>query len=138
MVFHTQLFVGQSRVYRSVGPYVYRIFGVVYHQIGSLCPEDSEKAVFSQIYMYDRQQQLDERLNFPNGNDRLDVEITESVSAMLDRENALVDIHRDVRERFKDLDIVPAQLRLVANRETDGRESNIPTNAYDFAGFSCR
>ncbi|KAK1388121.1 hypothetical protein POM88_016299 [Heracleum sosnowskyi] len=94
------------------GPYVYRISGEVYHQIGSLHPEGSKKAVFSQIYMYDNQQQLEERLNFPNGDNRLDVEITESLSAMLNRDNALVDIYRNVRDRFKDTDIVPAQLHL--------------------------
>ncbi|KAK1402506.1 hypothetical protein POM88_002111 [Heracleum sosnowskyi] len=94
------------------GPYVYRISGEVYHQIGSLHPEGSKKAVFSQIYMYDNQQQLEERLNFPNGDNRLDVEITESLSAMLNRDNALVDIYRNVRDRFKDIDIVPAQLHL--------------------------
>ncbi|XP_074342481.1 uncharacterized protein LOC141680051 [Apium graveolens] len=71
------------------GPYVYRVFGEVYHQIGSLSPTSFEKAIFSQIYMYDNHPQLEERLNFPNGDNRLDVEITESLSAMMNRENAL-------------------------------------------------
>ncbi|KAK1379203.1 hypothetical protein POM88_025947 [Heracleum sosnowskyi] len=105
------------------GPYVYRIFGEVYHQIGSLHLEGSKKAVFSQIYMYDNQQQLEERLNFPNGDNRLDVEITESLSAMLNRDNALVDIYRNVRDRFKDTDIVPAQLQF-------RNETTIDANGY--------
>ncbi|KAK1372495.1 hypothetical protein POM88_028688 [Heracleum sosnowskyi] len=91
------------------GPYVYRVHGVVYHQIGSLRPEDSDKAVFSQIYMYDNQQQLEERLNFPKNDDKLDLEITESLSTMLHRENALVDIYRQVRDRFDELEITPAR-----------------------------
>lgn len=42
---------------------------------------------------------------------------------------------KDVRERFNEIDIAPAQLSLIANRETDGRDTNIPTNAYEFAAL---
>lgn len=117
------------------GPFVCRIQGIIYHQMGSLFPEESSKAVFSQIYMYDNHQQFEERLNFPNGHDKLDIEITNSLSLMLHRDNALVDIYQQIRDRFKESDIVPAKIRLVANRETDGRETNIPTNAFEFAGL---
>ncbi|KAK1363608.1 hypothetical protein POM88_039169 [Heracleum sosnowskyi] len=33
------------------GPFVYRLHGVLYHQMGSLFPQESKKAVFSQIYI---------------------------------------------------------------------------------------
>lgn len=85
--------------------------------------------------MYDNQQQLDERLNFPRGHDQLDSEITNSLSLMLNRENALVDIYRQVRDRFNESDVIPTHIRLVANRQTDGRQSNLPTNAFEFAGL---
>lgn len=85
--------------------------------------------------MYDNQEQLQARLNFPNSEQKLDSEITESLSSMLHRENALVDIHRQVQDRFKESEIVPGRLRLIANRETDGRESNVPTNAYEFTAL---
>ncbi|XP_074331003.1 uncharacterized protein LOC141668175 [Apium graveolens] len=102
------------------GPFVYRVHGVIYHNMGSLFPEESKKPVFSQIYMHDNQQ-LEERLNFPNGNDKLDIEITNSLSVMLNRENALIDIYRQVRERFRESDVIPIHIRFVANRLTDGR-----------------
>lgn len=117
------------------GPFVCRVHGVIYHQMGSLFPEESKKAVFSQIYMYDNQQQVEEHLNFPNGPVQLDSEITNSLSLMMNRENALVDIYRQIRDRYRESDVIPTKIRLVANRVTDGRESNIPTNAFEFAGL---
>ncbi|WOH08718.1 hypothetical protein DCAR_0728165 [Daucus carota subsp. sativus] len=117
------------------GPFVYRIHGVLYHQIGSLFAEESKKPVFSQIYMYDNQEQVSKHMNFPNSEEPLDSEITECLSVMLHRVNALVDIYRQVRDRYKESEVIPGKLRLIANRDTDGRESNVPTNAYDFAGL---
>ncbi|WOG83732.1 hypothetical protein DCAR_0102910 [Daucus carota subsp. sativus] len=117
------------------GPFVYRIHGVIYHQIGSLFAEESKKPVFSQIYMYDNLEQVNKRMNFPNSEEPLDSEITELLSVMLHRVNALVDIYRQVRDRYKESEVIPGKLRLIANRDTDGRESNVPTNAYDFAGL---
>ena len=117
------------------GPYVCRVHGVIYHNMGSLFPESSTKPVFSQLYMYDNQQEFEERLNFPSGSDQLDPEITKSLSMMLHRENALVHNYKQLRDRFRESDIIPAKIRLVSNRETDGRENNIPPNAFEFAAL---
>lgn len=117
------------------GPYVFRLHGQTYHQIGSLYPEDGKKPIFSQLYMFDNERELEERLNFPSNGEKLDEKITVDLTTMLHRDNELAKIFRHVRDKFKDTEYVPAKLRLVANRQTDGRDSNTPTNAYEFAAL---
>lgn len=71
------------------GPFFYRIFGEIYHQIGSLYPDDGEKPVYSQIYMYDNQQEVEKRVSFPHNDELLDTRIIKTITEMLDRENEL-------------------------------------------------
>lgn len=51
---------------------------------------------------------------------------------MLDRENELVKIYRQARDRYKETNCEPFRIRLIANRETDGREDCTPTNVHEF------
>lgn len=117
------------------GPYVFILHGQTYHQIGSLHPEVGKKAVFSQLYMFDNERELEERLNFPSNGDKLDKDITVSLTTMLHRDNELAKTFKHARDRFKDVDLVQGKLHLVANRQTDGRNSNNPTTAYEFAAL---
>ena len=46
------------------GPYVFKIYGVVYHEIGSLLPpEDNPVPKFSQLYIFDTYNELHHRMN---------------------------------------------------------------------------
>ncbi|KAK1380384.1 hypothetical protein POM88_027128 [Heracleum sosnowskyi] len=124
-----------NRYNHGGGPFVYRIFGDYYHQIGSLYPVDGENPVYSQIYMFDNQQEIESRINFPYNDDILDVRIIETLTEMMERENEVVKMFHDARQRFSSVDCTPSNLRLVANRETDGRETSKPTNAHEFAAL---
>ncbi|KAK1379112.1 hypothetical protein POM88_025856 [Heracleum sosnowskyi] len=66
-----------NTLYHGGGPFVYRVYGELYHQIGSLLPEDDSNAVYSHIYMLDNEQELERHLNFPNGQQPLDNRILE-------------------------------------------------------------
>lgn len=48
-----------NRYNHGGGPYVFSVFGETYHQMGSLFPDDGSKAVYSQIYMFDNQQEFE-------------------------------------------------------------------------------
>ncbi|KAK1360978.1 hypothetical protein POM88_045452 [Heracleum sosnowskyi] len=47
------------------GPYVFRVSGRTYHSLGSLVPPDGLSPKFAQLYMYDSQEALTHRVNFP-------------------------------------------------------------------------
>jgi len=57
----------------------------------------------------------------------LDVEIIKQLKAMLDSDNELVKSYRRVRDEFQKNPAVDLKLRLIANRQKDGRTYNLPT-----------
>ncbi|KAK1370908.1 hypothetical protein POM88_037000 [Heracleum sosnowskyi] len=82
------------------GPYVFRVNLQTYHSIGSLVPPDGRTPKFAQFYMYDGQEAVDYRLGFPRHRNVLDAEVVGILQEMLVRVNALVQIFRQVRERY--------------------------------------
>lgn len=75
------------------GPYVFRINGVAYHRIGSLLPKHGEPPQYAQLYIYDTDNEITNRLNI-FGNDAasrdLDLAIVADIIKMLDAYNPLV------------------------------------------------
>ena len=45
------------------GPFVFKVQGRLYHQIGSLHPQPGSPPVYAQLYIYDPQEALDFRMN---------------------------------------------------------------------------
>ncbi|GJZ69212.1 hypothetical protein Tco_0632762 [Tanacetum coccineum] len=73
------------------GPYVFKIFGQLYHWIGSLCPADREPPRFLQLYISDTDNEVDNHLSHYRGdNSVLRKEIVEGLIDLLDTHNALV------------------------------------------------
>ncbi|KAL3652210.1 hypothetical protein CASFOL_001891 [Castilleja foliolosa] len=52
------------------GPYVFKVSGQVSHWIGSICPPDNEHPRFLQLYIYDTENEVPNRLRFFEGSDR--------------------------------------------------------------------
>lgn len=50
-----------KEVNKSRGPYVYRISGENYHRLGSLLPPDESQPKFSQLYIYDTDNEISNR-----------------------------------------------------------------------------
>lgn len=73
------------------GPYIFRINGVVHHHIGSLIPEEGNRPQYAQLYIYDAENEVQNRLAIhssdPAGDSAADARIVESLIAMFDQYN---------------------------------------------------
>nr|XP_043611489.1 uncharacterized protein LOC122583120 [Erigeron canadensis] len=83
------------------GPYVFRLQGQNYHRMGSLLLAPGDQPKFSQLYIFD------------------------SKNEEANRERAI----RMVRDCVKDNELQNVSLKLIANRNKDGRVYNLPTTS---------
>ncbi|GJT53951.1 hypothetical protein Tco_0989005 [Tanacetum coccineum] len=94
------------------GPYCYRIQGMNCHRMGALLPDEGKPPIFSQLYIYDTENEIENRIKFSNngestssGKKKIDHQLTTEIRDMLDTNNPLV-----------------AEFRMA-----DGRKYNLPT-----------
>ncbi|KAM3287547.1 hypothetical protein P3S67_020977 [Capsicum chacoense] len=74
--------------------------GQNYHHIGSLLPEIGKTPQFAQLYIYDTENEITNRMNcLSQGN--VDPKIVHALSEMLDEHNILVKTFRMARDRYK-------------------------------------
>nr|GEV14187.1 helitron helicase-like domain-containing protein [Tanacetum cinerariifolium] len=101
-------------VNKGMGPYVFKISGQIYHWSGSLCPEEGHYPHFLQLYIYDTQDELNNRLHhFGGPNERsLSLDIVEGLIHVLDEHNGLVQLFRTTRDRCNDGKIPRFKIRL--------------------------
>ncbi|XP_074327400.1 uncharacterized protein LOC141665319 [Apium graveolens] len=75
---------------RGGTPYCFKVQGVNYHNIGSLVPTDDNTPKFCQLYIYDTEDEINNRINAVNGcRDAVNEEIVQSLLHMLDEHNSL-------------------------------------------------
>uniref|UniRef100_A0A0E0C530 ATP-dependent DNA helicase n=1 Tax=Oryza meridionalis TaxID=40149 RepID=A0A0E0C530_9ORYZ len=114
-------------------PYVFKINGVVHHRIGTLVPSRGSPPKFAQLYVYDLENELQNRLNiFENdgdNSDKADPEILRALSSMLDAKNTLVQSFRYARERVIQHGDQQVTLRLLGCNAKDDVQYNLPTNS---------
>ncbi|XP_074339091.1 uncharacterized protein LOC141677199 isoform X4 [Apium graveolens] len=123
-------------VNKGKGPFVFRISGLTYHSLGSLVPPDGLTPKFAQLYMYDGQEAVAHRMDFSSRMGEVDPAIVTMLQGMLERENVLVGMFKQLRDRITGSQAETVTLRLLARRTSDGRLENIPTeNDYEFAGL---
>jgi hypothetical protein len=112
----------------GIGLYIFRLNGQNHHRIGTLLPGDGLTPRFAQLYFYDTENEVPNRMNTLNRSDsNLDRFIVDSLVQMLDESNVLVKIFRMARDRFRGGNIHHLRLRLIGSRSTDGRDHNLPT-----------
>nr|KAJ0201995.1 hypothetical protein LSAT_V11C600327630 [Lactuca sativa] len=124
-----------SSINRGNAPYIFRLSGQNYHSIGSLLPEQGLKPKFSQLYIYDTDNEIaNRRTCFGGENQRstsnssvLDNDIIQDLKLMLDSNNILVQSYRMVRDCFHQKPHVDIKLRLIGIRDQDGRIYNLPS-----------
>ncbi|GJS88090.1 DNA helicase [Tanacetum coccineum] len=108
------------------GPYVFKISGQLYHWIGSLCPAEGEPPRFLQLYIYDTDNEVDNRMShFGGNNSTLRRDIVEGLIDMLDTHNALVQLFRTVCEKYEDIHVPNFKVRLY--NVVGAREYKLPT-----------
>ncbi|PWA92861.1 K-box region and MADS-box transcription factor family protein [Artemisia annua] len=97
------------------GPYIFKVSGQIYHRIGRLCPEDDADPRFLQLYIYDTNREVDNRLNHfrDGGNTNLRRDIVEGLIHMLDEHNALVQLFRTARDKLQEADVPEFKIDLV-------------------------
>lgn len=113
------------------GPYVYRLNGQNHHVFGSLIPNDGTDPKFCQLYIYDTENELSNRMQWIDVKDggKIDSEIVQGLMKMLDESNELVKEFRVARDRFKDSPYIDLKIVLKVCRSESGRENNIgPSN----------
>ncbi|GJZ24606.1 hypothetical protein Tco_0562065 [Tanacetum coccineum] len=95
------------------GPYVFKISVQLYQSISSLCPEEGESPRILQLYIYDTDNEVDNRMNhFGGENSSLRKDIVEGLIELLDTHNALVRLFRTTREKFADTHVPNFHVRL--------------------------
>ncbi|XP_076959697.1 uncharacterized protein LOC143635851 [Bidens hawaiensis] len=95
-----------TTINRGKGPFVFRLSGQNYHSIGSLQPEPGRKAKFSQLYIYDTDNELTNRQKIFGDSKNMS---TEAAKAM-------------------DLQIIQ-RLKEMLDSQNDGRTYNLPTTS---------
>lgn len=106
-------------------PYCFKLCGQNYHLLGSLLPKDGETPKFCQLYIYDTENEIENRLNAVPGSDCTDPDIVEGLLKMLDENNKLVDGFRMARDRFKLKYPEEFSLVLLSSKAESGRPNHI-------------
>nr|XP_043633322.1 uncharacterized protein LOC122604498 [Erigeron canadensis] len=126
-------------VMKGKGPFVFRLQGQNFHRMGSLMPGPGEQPKFSQLYIYDSENEAANREKaVSDGRDRkkqpLDHNTIDIIKNMLDLNNPLVKSFRMVRDCVKDNDWETVGLKLIGTRKQDARQCNLPTTS-ELAGL---
>ncbi|XP_058761708.1 uncharacterized protein LOC131635112 [Vicia villosa] len=109
------------------GPPMIRIQGQCCHRIGSLLPLDGQRPKFAQLYIYDTENEVSNRMDILRNKDNIDEQIVGKLSEMSYKYNIHAKSFLMARQRLNEGNVHNLKLRLIANRTTDGRVYNQPT-----------
>ena len=100
-------------IHMGAGPYVFKISGQLYHRIGSLLPEPNTRPQFLQLYIYDTQNEVANRMDFfQRAGQVLRADIVENLIELLDEHNELVQLFRTARDKIEEADVPEFKIRL--------------------------
>nr|GFA74748.1 DNA helicase [Tanacetum cinerariifolium] len=106
-------------------PYVFKISGQLYHWLGSLCPAEGDPPRFLQLYVYDTENEVNNRMSYFGGDGSdLRRDIVEGLIELLDNHNALVKLFRTTHEKLLDEEVPPFKVRLYS--VVGAREFELP------------
>ncbi|XP_057761126.1 uncharacterized protein LOC130981559 [Arachis stenosperma] len=111
-------------------PPTFSLSGQNYHSIGSLLPSPSDIPKFAQLYIYDTENEIQNRISAirsSNSNNVIEQTIVNELKQMMDLHNPLAKSFRYARDRFKEDSKTNIKLKLIRKREKDGRRYNLPT-----------
>ncbi|KAJ6946875.1 hypothetical protein NC651_001539 [Populus alba x Populus x berolinensis] len=112
------------------GSYVFKVNGYCHHLMGSLLPMYNRGPKFAQLYIFDTDNEVSNRLQpFCNENfqSSLDSQIVVGLINMLDSSNQLVRLFRHAGQRFGDVEVPEFKLRLIGKRDDDSRQYDDPS-----------
>ncbi|KAH1232513.1 hypothetical protein GmHk_09G025145 [Glycine max] len=108
------------------GPLTIRIQGQPCHRIGSLLPMPGKQPKFAQLYIFDTQNEVENRINTMSQHVAIQPHIVSTLSQMLDDHNVHAKNFRMARDRLTNSQVDNVKLRLIVSREKDGRTYNLP------------
>ncbi|CAI0558667.1 unnamed protein product [Linum tenue] len=105
------------------------ICGENYHRIGSLLPVDGERPKFSQLYIFEPENEVNNRLaNFASREEVLLPELLASLLRMLDENNELVRTFRRIRQDLQLSSTPNLRLRIFGIKSRN-RQYDLPTSS---------
>ncbi|XP_073108512.1 uncharacterized protein [Elaeis guineensis] len=110
-------------------PSVFKLSGQNYHMIGSLLPTPESSPKFAQLYIYDTQNEVLNRMKTMSGSNSLHTEIITDLKEMLDNYNVLIKSFRMVKDKFQEEDYTNVKLRLIEKMGSDEKRYNLPTTS---------
>ncbi|XP_074347095.1 uncharacterized protein LOC141685918 [Apium graveolens] len=124
-----------NSINRGSSTYCFRLQGQNYHLVGSLVPLDESSPKFCQLYIYDTQNEVENRINAMGGaSDNVDPDIVEELLGMLDKNNELVKAFHMARNRFENEDLDEFKLVLISSKSSSSRPNHI-TPSDEVAAF---
>ncbi|GJW10927.1 ATP-dependent DNA helicase PIF1 [Tanacetum coccineum] len=120
---------------RGRGPYVFLLHGQTYHSMGSLLPQEGAPLKFAQLYIYDTDNEIENRARAfnnssgssgrSNSKHPIDRDIMNEVKDVLDASSDLVKTFRRARDWYNEDNKQNIRIKLVAKRD---RETNIQSS----------
>ncbi|XP_058746518.1 uncharacterized protein LOC131619442 [Vicia villosa] len=109
------------------GPPTLRIQGQTCHRIGSLLPAQGQKPKFAQLYIYDTENEVENRMHGLRNKENFDTLVVNELSNMLYECNPHAKSFQMAKQWLNNGETPNLKLRLISNRSTDGRVYNQPT-----------
>ncbi|XP_058766444.1 uncharacterized protein LOC131640048 [Vicia villosa] len=118
-----------TKIPKGGGPPTMRLHGQTCHRIGSLIPPNGALPQYAQLYIYDTDHEITNRMRCFKDNTSIETSIVAKLKSMLDEVNVLAKAFRMARDMFKANPYVELRLKLISDRHDDGRVYNMPTVA---------
>ncbi|XP_071729024.1 uncharacterized protein [Rutidosis leptorrhynchoides] len=109
-------------------PYVFKVFGQIYHWIGSMCPQQGVPPRFLQLYIYETDHEFENRMSHFGGQyfNRLCSLVVSQLIELLDTHNELVKLFRIARDKCRDSEVPTFCVRLFS--VSGSRQHALPTS----------
>ncbi|KAL6582395.1 hypothetical protein OROMI_006409 [Orobanche minor] len=113
------------------GPYTFRLGGQNHHRIGSLLPLQGSSPKFSQLYIHDTDDEINNRMKAAGKGTtkEIDDSIVADLKKLVDDNNPYAQSFRMVTDRLHQGRCDDVRLRLIGRRSRDGRTYNLPTTS---------
>ncbi|KAI9089180.1 hypothetical protein K1719_029459 [Acacia pycnantha] len=111
------------------GPYSFVMSGMNYHNIGSLLPPEGSRPVYSQLYIFDTENEVCNRISAVSKfqqQSTIDAIIVDQIKQQLDEVNPFVQQYRVVSTLLNHPSPPTLKMCLISTRQNDGRTYNMP------------
>ncbi|CAO2038896.1 unnamed protein product [Urochloa humidicola] len=114
------------------GPYVFRINAQIHHRIGSLLPKPNDTPKFAELYVFDTENELSNRIRALQNDESetidIDPDIVKGLMVMLDQYNPLVKKFRFARDLLKEYNGIDVSIRIIGADKNDPVQFEMPNS----------